>query len=107
MKGFVRKLLNGPRHLSFPHVARSNSVVNARNGRPSGRGEVESQWQWVSDSVAASPRNLAGRSASSFTKHRVGAYIRSTVYVDIISCWSLLYGAYGGGGGGSKNMFVQ
>ena len=40
-----------------------------------------------------------GRSASSFTKHRIGAYIRSTVYVDIISCWSLLYGVYDGGGG--------
>ena len=60
---------------------------------------------------SASPRNLAylGRSASSFIKHRVGAYIRSTVlYVDIISYWSLLYnyGVYDGGGG-SKNMFVQ
>ena len=38
-----------------------------------------------------------GRSASSFTKHCVEAYIRSTVYVDIISCWSLIYGVYDGG----------
>ena len=32
------------------------------------------------------------------------AYIRSTVYFDIISCWLLLYGVYDRG---SKNMFVQ
>ena len=79
MKGFVRKLLNDPRHLSLPQVARSNSVVNATDAR-----------------VVASKLGL-GRSASSFTKHRVGAYIRSTVYGDIISCWSLLYGVYDGG----------
>ena len=61
--------------------------------------------------VTVSPLRLEtwpgpGRSASSFTKHLVGAYIRSTStgYVDIISCWSLLYGVYDGG---SKNMFVQ
>ena len=130
MKGFVRKLLNGPRHLSFPHVARSNSavaypggflvarkppplatiflnqggdtvtgtdphqpltfatfgnppwdqlwirhcsVVNARDWRPRGRIPVAvSEWQ-------CRPKLGLGRSASSLTKHRVGAYIRSTV----------------------------
>ena len=48
----------------------------------------------MSDSVASKLGLALGRS---FTKHRVEAYIHSTVYVDIISCWSLLYGVYDGG----------
>ena len=48
--------------------------------------------------VAGSNRRFASKLAlalgRSFTKHRVEAYIHSTVYVDIISCWSLLYGVY-------------
>ena len=72
----------------------------------SGRG-VESPCQRVSDTcdLTVSPLRLE-TSASSFTKHRVGATsVVLTVYVDIISCWSRLYGVYDGGG--SKNMFVQ
>ena len=47
--------------------------------------------------VTESPLRLE-TSASSFTKHRVGATsVVLTVYVDIISCWSLLYGGYDGG----------
>ena len=43
-------------------------------------------------------------SASSFTKHRVGVTsVVLTVYVDIISCWSLLYGVYDGGGSSASS----
>ena len=50
-------------------------LVNARDWRPSGQIPVsERQCRRFASKLGL------GRSASSFTKHRVGAYIRSTVY---------------------------
>ena len=95
MKGFVRKLLNGPRHLSFPHVARSNAVVNA-GLMPATDDRVVAG---SNPSVAASPRNLAwpwGVRLPNIVS-RPTSIVLTTVYVDIISCWSLLYGVYDGG----------